>query len=355
MSAASGEAAARRFTLAQVANHVEAEMQGIDESARDALISGIGSLGGAQPDQLAFLSSPRFRDQLADSEAAAVMVTADVAEQSSRSLLVCDSPYLAYARLSQLFDTAPIPPAGIHPSAVVEPGAEVAADACIGPNVVIDRDAVIGAGSWIGAGSVIGQRSRIGSRCRIAANVTLYHDVSVGDDCFIHSGAVLGGDGFGFAPTSEREWERIAQNGAVQIGNGVSIGANATVDRGAIGDTVIEDGVVIDNLCQIAHNVHIGRHTGLAAMCGISGSTRIGAYCTLAGNVGTAGHIEIVDGVHINGRSAVTNSIKEKGAWACGTTPILPARQWRRVAVRVTQLEQLNKRVGALEKKLDKP
>ena len=153
MSAASRESAGRRFTLAQLANHVDAQMQGIDEAAKDGVITGIGSLGGAQPDQLAFLSSPRFRDQLADSKAAAVIVTSEVAEKSARALLICDSPYLAYARLSQLFDTAPAPSAGIHPSAVVEPGAEVAADACVGPNAVIERDAVIGAGSWVGAGS----------------------------------------------------------------------------------------------------------------------------------------------------------------------------------------------------------
>jgi UDP-3-O-[3-hydroxymyristoyl] glucosamine N-acyltransferase len=347
----------RRYTLLQLANHIDAELRSESGSesdiqrVRDIEIVDVGSLATARPDEITFVSSPRYRAQVADSQAGALILTADMAQLTAQPVLICEAPYVAYARISQLFDRAPTAAAGVHASAVVHPQAQVAADVCIGPNAVIEQDAVVEAGTWIGAGTVVGQRSRIGPNCRIAANVTLYHDVQLGSDCFIHSGAVLGGDGFGFAPTADGGWERIAQNGGVRLGNGVSIGVNSAVDRGAIGDTVLEDGVLIDNLCQIGHNVHIGRYTGMAGMSGIAGSTRIGAHCMIGGFSAVTGHIEVVDGVQINGGSSVINSITEKGVWASGS-PLLPVMQWRRTAVRVTQLDQLNKRVRALENSL---
>lgn len=337
----------KRYTLAQLANHIDAELRG----PADLQIAGIGSLAEASPEQISFLADKKHAAKLATSRAAAVIVTADVAGTSDRPLLVCPSPYLAYARLSQLYDRTPLPEPGIHPTAVVDAGAEVPADACIGPHCVVEKDAVLGSGVVLGPGCVVGQRSELGARTRLHANVTLYHDVSLGEDCIIHSGAVLGGDGFGFAPGGDG-WVRIAQNGGVRIGSGVSIGANTTVDRGAIGDTVIEDGVIIDNLCQIAHNVQIGRNTGMAGTCGIAGSAKIGANCTLAGGAGMVGHIEIADGVHISGRTVVSKSIQQKGSsWSAGT-PMMPTRDWRRAAVRFSQLEDMARRLAELEKKL---
>jgi UDP-3-O-[3-hydroxymyristoyl] glucosamine N-acyltransferase len=336
----------RFYTLAQLANHVDARLQGSGE----VQIAGIATLSAATAADICFIADKRHSAGLHDTQAAAVIVDEELAAQTRRTVLVCRSPYLAYARISQLFDSTPMPDGGIHPSAVVHPAAQLAADVCVGPNSVIEQDAVLASGVIVGAGSVVGQRSRLGENTRLHANVTLYHDVIVGANCIIHSGAVLGADGFGFAPNQGR-WERIAQNGGVAVADDVSIGANTTIDRGAIGDTLIEQGVIIDNLCQIAHNVRIGRYSGLAGTCGIAGSAVIGAHCTLAGGAGMVGHIELADGVHITGRTMVTKSIKEKGSWSSGT-PMMPSAQWRKAGVRFTQLDSLVKRVTELEKKL---
>jgi UDP-3-O-[3-hydroxymyristoyl] glucosamine N-acyltransferase len=336
----------RVYTLAQLANHVGARLQGPGELQ----IAGIATLGNATNADICFISDQRHAAGLHDTQAAAVIVDEQLAAQADRPVLVCAAPYLAYARISQLFDSTPKPAAGIHPSAVVHPAAQLANDVSVGPNCVIEEDAVLASGVAIGAGTVVGQRSQLGANTRVHANVTLYHDVIIGANCIIHSGAVLGADGFGFAPNQGR-WERIAQNGGVVVGDDVSIGANTTIDRGAIGDTIIEQGVVIDNLCQIAHNVRIGRYSGLAGTCGIAGSAVIGAYCTLAGGVGLVGHIELADGVHVTGRTMVTKSIEQKGSWSSGT-PMMPSGQWRKAAVRFTQLDSLVKRVAELERKL---
>ena len=335
----------RLYSLAQLANYVGGELRGPAE----VMVSGIATPAAARPDQICFIADKRHAVALGDTEAAAVMVTEQLAITTERPVLICASPYLAYARASQLFDRTPVP-GGIHPSAVVHPDARLADGVSLGPNCVIEKDAVLGAGVAIGAGTVVGQRSRIGENSRLHVNVSLYHDVTLGADCIIHSGVVLGGDGFGFAPNQGR-WERIAQNGGVVLGDAVSVGANTTIDRGAIGDTVIEDGVIIDNLCQIAHNVRIGRYSALAGTCGIAGSAVIGAHCTLAGGVGVVGHIELADGCHIGARTVVSKSIAQKGSWS-GGIPMMPSKEWRRAAVRFTQLDKLAQRVAELEKKL---
>lgn len=337
------------YTLAQLANHLGAELHG----PADALIRGVGSLANAAPDEVTFLVDSARAVGLAGSQAGAIMLKADAAGNTDRPVLIVASPYLAYARVSQLFDRTPAPEPGIHPSAVVHPEAQVAPGASIGANSVIERGAVIGDGAAVGPGSVVGARSVLGRCTRLYANVTLYHDVILGEHCLIHSGAVIGADGFGFAPDQGR-WERIAQNGGVIIGDWVSIGANTTIDRGAIDDTVIEDSVIIDNLCQIAHNVRIGRASGLAAKVGIAGSTVIGAHCTLAGAVGVTGHIVIADGVHLSGGTVVTKSIREPGSWSSGT-PMMPTAKWRRAAARYAQLDELARRVQQLEKQSRKP
>jgi UDP-3-O-[3-hydroxymyristoyl] glucosamine N-acyltransferase len=336
---------ARVYTLAQLANHVGGELRG----PAQLQVSGIATPASAKPDQICFIADKRHAAELASTQAAVVMVNEQLAATTDRSVLICASPYLAYARASQLFDRTPAT-AGIHPSAVVHPDARIAADVCLGPNCVIEKDAVVAAGVVIGAGTVVGQRSRIGTHTRLHANVTLYHDVTIGAHCMIHSGVVLGADGFGFAPDQGR-WERIAQNGGVVLGDGVSVGANTTIDRGAIGDTVIEDGVIIDNLCQIAHNVRIGRYSALAGTCGIAGSATIGAHCTLAGGAGMVGHVSLADGVHVAARTVITKTISQKGSWSAGT-PTMPTKEWRRAAVRFAQLDSLAQRVAELEKKL---
>ncbi len=334
------------YTLAQLANYLGARLRGPE----DLPVRGIGALATASADEICFLADKRHCEQMAHSAAAAIMLTEQMAAVTERPVLICDSPYLAYARVSQLFDTTPAPEPGIHPSAVVHADAQVATDVSIGANSVVEKDAVLDAGAVLGPCSVVGQRSRLGENTRLCANVTLYHDVTVGVDCTLHSGVVIGADGFGFAPDQGR-WERIAQNGGVVIGDGVSVGANTTIDRGAIGDTVIEDGVIIDNLCQIAHNVRIGRFSGLAGTCGIAGSTTIGAHCTFAGGAGAVGHIQIADGVHVTARTVITKSIREQGSWSAGT-PTMPSADWRRAAVRFTQLDKLVQRVAALEQKV---
>ncbi len=337
----------RVYTLAQLANHVGGELRGPAE----VMVSGIATPAAARPDQICFIADKRHAADLDFTEAAAIMVTEQLATSTERPVLICASPYLAYAKVSQLFDRTPIT-RGIHPSAVVHPAARLADGVSLGPNCVIEEGVELAAGVAIGAGTVVGQRSRIGENSRLHANVTLYHDVTVGADCIIHSGVVLGADGFGFAPDQGR-WERIAQNGGLVLGNAVSVGANTTIDRGAIGDTIIEDGVIIDNLCQIAHNVRIGRHSALAGTCGIAGSAVIGAHCTLAGGAGMVGHIELADGCHIGARTVVSKSITEKGSWS-GGMPMMPSKEWRRAAVRFTQLDSLAQRIAALEKKLGK-
>ena len=337
-----------RYTLDQLANHIGAELRGPGEFE----VVGIGSIESAGDQEICFLAEPKYASTLVDCRAAAVILTEAMAEHTDRPVLICPSPYLAYAKISQLFDRTPTVPEGVHATASIHPDARVAADASIGPQVVIEQDAVLDSGVQIGAGCVVGARSRLGRGTRLHANVTLYHDVDIGADCIIHSGAVLGADGFGFAPNQGR-WERIAQNGGVKIGDGVSIGANTAIDRGAIGDTVVEEGAVIDNLCQIAHNVRIGRFTGIAATCGFAGSAKIGAHCTFAGGAGTVGHIDIADGVHVTGRTMVTKSITERGSWSSGT-PMLPTAQWKRAAVRFAGLDKLAGRVALLEKKIGK-
>lgn len=240
---------------------------------------------------------------------------------------------------------------GIHPTAVIDPTASVADTACIGPHVVVAAQARIEDNVVIGAGSVIGARCRIGRDTRIHPRVTLAHDVVVGQRCHLLSGAVIGSDGFGFA--NERGvWHRIAQLGRVVLGDDVEVGANTTIDRGALDDTVIGNGVKLDNLIQIAHNVHIGDHSAMAAKVGIAGSTRIGRHCVFGGASGVAGHLDIADHVHLTGMTLVTGDIREPGVYSSGTGTDTN-RQWRKNAVRFRQLDALARRLKELEKKLE--
>jgi UDP-3-O-[3-hydroxymyristoyl] glucosamine N-acyltransferase len=314
----------------------------------DRRITGLATLANAGPQDLAFLANRKYLPQLSQTGAAAVVLHPDLADQCPIDCLLSEAPYVAFARLTHLFDRAPAPTPGVNQSAVVSPEAEVHPEASVGPHAVIEAGAVIGPGAVIGAGVYIGHDSRIGAGTRVYPNAVIYHDVHVGEGCVIHSQAVLGADGFGFAP-GEEGWEKICQLGGVRIGDRVEIGACTTVDRGALDHTVIEDGAIIDNLVQVAHNCRIGKNTAIAGCTGLAGSTIIGANCTLAGGVGVVGHVEICDNVHVTGMTMVTKSITEPGSYSSGT-PMTPTREWKRSAVRFSQLDSMHQRLAALEK-----
>jgi UDP-3-O-[3-hydroxymyristoyl] glucosamine N-acyltransferase len=334
------------FTLADIAARLGAELRG-DGTHR---ITGLHTLAAAGPEHLSFLSNPRYRSTLKSTRAGAVILRPDDAGDFDGNLLLLANPYYGYAQLAALFDRTPRPPAGIHATAVVGEGTVIDPTAAIGARAVIGDGVEIGAGTVIEAGAVVHARTTIGCDCRIRANAVVYHDCVIGNRVNIHSGAIIGGDGFGFANDRGR-WRKIAQIGRVVIHDDVDIGANTTVDRGALDDTVIHEGVIIDNLVQIAHNVVVGAHTAIAGCCGVSGSTRIGAHCVLAGGVGLVGHIEIADGVTITGMTMVTKSITEPGSYSGGTA-FEPSEKWKKTAVRVRQLDDMARRLRQLEAEL---
>ncbi|MEX0296560.1 UDP-3-O-(3-hydroxymyristoyl)glucosamine N-acyltransferase [Pseudomonas putida] len=335
------------MTLGQLAEALGATLKGSEALQ----ITGLATLQEAGPGQLSFLANKQYRKYLDNCQAAAVLLQAADAEGFAGNALIVADPYLAYARISHLFDPKPKAVAGIHPSAVVAEDAQVDASASIGPFVVIESGARIGANVSIGAHCVIGARCVVGEGGWLAPRVTLYHDVTIGKRVVIQSGAVIGGEGFGFA-NEKGVWRKIAQIGGVTIGDDVEIGVNTAVDRGALSDTRIADGVKLDNQIQIAHNVQIGEHTAMAACVGISGSTRIGKHCTIAGGVGMVGHIDVCDNVFVSGMTMVTRSITEPGAYSSGTA-MQPLADWRKSAARIRQLGDMSKRLQQLEKRVD--
>ena len=322
---------------------------GAEAVSSDDLIDGIGTLESATGTQLSFLHNSRYQSQLTASTAGAILVTEAHRNDVPTLALVVDDPYLAYARATALFaGNGHVASELVSPSAVISSGAKVAADAIIGPNVVIGDRVIIASGVTIEANCVIGDACSIDENTRLAANVTLYSDSRVGKNCLIHSGAVIGADGFGFA-NSNGEWVKIHQLGGVRIGDSVEIGAGTTIDRGALDDTIIGSGVILDNQIQIGHNTIIGDHTAVAACTAIAGSTRIGKRCTIAGACAIAGHLTIVEGSHITGMSMVSRSILQPGAYSSGTAAE-PHQQWKRNAVRFRQLDEMSRRIKKLEK-----
>jgi UDP-3-O-[3-hydroxymyristoyl] glucosamine N-acyltransferase len=261
--------------------------------------------------------------------------------------LIAKNPYLTYARIATVLHAPPFLSAGIHASAVVDVTAHIDASAHIAAQVVIGAECRIAARVTIGPGCVLGERVSIGADTRLLANVTLCDGTLIGERCIINPNAVIGSEGFGFAPDPVSGWVKVPQIGAVRIGNDVEVGASTTIDRGAIGDTVIEDGVKLDNQIQIAHNVHIGAHTAMAAFVGVSGSTTIGSRCMIAGQVGIAGHLSICDNVVVTGKSMVSASIRKPGVYS-GALHVEEARKFRRNAARFAQLDDLAKAVRRL-------
>ncbi|WP_426141317.1 UDP-3-O-(3-hydroxymyristoyl)glucosamine N-acyltransferase [Pseudomonas sp. DWP3-1-2] len=333
--------------LGQLAEVLGATLRG----AEDKEITGLATLQEAGPGHVSFLANPQYRKFLADTQACAVLLKPADAELFAGNALLVPDPYLAYARISHLFDPKPKAVPGVHPTAIVAQDAFVDPAASVGAFAVIESGARISAGVTIGAHCFIGERCEIGEDGWLAPRVTLYHDVRIGERVVIQSGAVLGGEGFGFA-NEKGIWRKIAQIGGVLVGDDVEIGVNTAIDRGALADTRIGNGVKLDNQIQIAHNVQIGDHTAMAACVGISGSTKIGKHCTLAGGVGLVGHIEICDGVFITGMTMVTHSITEPGAYSSGTA-MQPAAEWRKSAARIRKIDDMARRLQKLEKMVE--
>ena len=316
--------------------------------AGDTLISRIDTLENAGPGELAFLANSKYRHQLSTTRAAAVIM-APPAVAGPAAAILTPQPYLYYARVAQWLNPLPVPEPGIHSSAVVE--GEVAATASIGPNVWLGPGAKVGEGVVIAANCSIGAGVEIGAGSRLAANVAIYPGSRLGARCLVHSGAVIGADGFGFAREATGTWVKIPQVGRVLIGDDVEIGAGTTIDRGALGDTVIADGVKLDNQIQVAHNVRIGAHTAIAGCVGIAGSTVIGARCTLGGAAMILGHLHIADDVNVSAGTLVAKSIPNAGTY-CGGVPFLEHGDWLRNFSRLRHLDAMADKIRALEQRL---
>lgn len=316
----------------------------------DTHVEHVATLANADARSLAFLANPRYRHQLATTRAAAVVLGAASAAECPTAILLSDNPYATYARIAAILHPPSAVVPGIHPTALVAPSAHIDPSAQIGAYCTIGERVVVGARSLVGPHSSLEEGVELGADVRLAARVTLGPRVQVGARTVLHPGAVIGGDGFGFAP-ERGGWLKVPQLGTVRIGADVEIGANTTVDRGAIDDTVIEEGVKLDNLIQIGHNVRIGAHSALAALTGVAGSTTIGKRCMIGGACGLAGHITVADDVVITGGSVVTNSIPHPGLYS-STLPIEEAHVWRRLVGRFKRSAIFEERVRRLERAL---
>jgi len=314
-------------------------------------VSRVATLSSAKAGELSFFANKAYRDQLRDTSAAAVILRAADVDDCPVNALVAEDPYLAFAKIAGLLHPQPDIVAETHASAIVSATATVAANVQLSAYTTVGDDAIVEADVYVGPGVVIGPRCRIGKASRLHANVTIVQDVEIGERCIIHPGAVIGSDGFGNA-RSDKGWVKVPQVGRVLIGDDVEIGANTTIDRGALDDTVIEDGVRLDNLVHLAHNVRIGQHTALAAQNGVAGSTRIGRRCMFGGQVGIDGHLNICDDVIVGGKSVLTKDISEPGFYA-GTFAAEKDKDWKRKVARFRRLESLAGRVRILEKKAD--
>ena len=333
------------ISLGELAERFDCELIG----DTDVLVERLGSLADAGPDALSFLASKTYKNQLPSTRAAAVILRADDAADCPVAALVSDDPYASYARMAAVVCPPPAYEPGIHTAAFVAGSARVSASAHVAANAVIEEDAEIGENVYVAPGAVVGPRCTVGKGSRILANATLVRDVVVGERCILHSACVVGSDGFGNAMTPDG-WVKVPQVGGVRIGDDVEIGASSTIDCGAVGDTVIGNGVRIDNQVHIAHNVRVGDHTAMAACVGISGSVTIGKRCMFAGMSGAAGHLEICDDVVILGKGMVSKSITRPGTYA-GKFPVEEARTWNRRVASLRRLDKLQSRVSELEKK----
>jgi len=318
----------------------------------DLRVEHVAPLAGAGPDSLAFFANPKYRRQLAETQAGAVVLAPEHAGETTRPVLIAAHPYATYARMAALLHPAPVAPAGVHASAWIAPLAQLADSVHVGAHVSIGNGARIGARAVIGPGCVIEEGVQIDDDVRLVARVIICRGTHIGARSIVQPGAVIGADGFGFAP-ERGTWLKVPQVGGVRIGTDVEVGANTTIDRGAIGDTVIEEGVKLDNQIQIGHNVRIGAHTAMAACVGVSGSVTIGKRCQFGGAVGIVGHLSICDDVAVTGFTMVSHSITEPGVYSSGL-PAVPSAGWRRAVARLHRLDRMAGRLAALERQLDK-
>jgi UDP-3-O-[3-hydroxymyristoyl] glucosamine N-acyltransferase len=337
------------YTVAELAERFGLEWNG--DGAR--IIAGVATLAGAGPDQLGFLSNGKYAAQLATTRAGVVVLRKGNLADCPVTTLVARDPYVAYARIAALFERLPSALPGVHPSAVVAPGARISDSASVGPCCVIEQGAVIEDGAVLGPHCIIGEGCTVGAQSRLVARVTLVTRVTLGKRVLVHPGAVIGSDGFGLAfdgsASDHGGWIKLPQLGGVRIGDDCEIGANTTIDRGALEDTVLEEDVRLDNQIQIAHNVHVGAHTAMAGCAAVAGSARIGRYCMIGGNAGVLGHLEVADRVTITAKSLVTHSIREPGEYSSGV-PLQENRLWRKNAARFKHLDEYARRLSALEK-----
>lgn len=336
------------ISLKDIAAAIGAELHLAAGDNENTIISSIATLAKAGNGQISFLANSKYRNQLATTHAQVVILNADDLPHCQVSALVMVNPYVGFAKVAQLLDTTPVAAHDISSRAVIASDVQIGNNVKIGANAVIESGVTLGDGVQIGPNCFIGKNSQIGANTKLWANVTVYHEVQIGQDCLFQSAAVIGSDGFGYA-NDKGKWIKIPQLGRVLIGDRVEIGASTTIDRGALDDTILHDGVIIDNQCQIAHNVVIGENTAMAACSVIAGSTTIGRNCSIAGLVGINGHIDICDGVFITGMSMITKSITTGGVYSSGM-PAAPNKDWRKNMVALKNIDTLNQRIKTLEK-----
>ncbi len=332
------------FSLGELAERFDCELVGDP----DVIIEGVGSLASADSSSIAFLSNSAFVNELRSTKAGGVVLRAEDAEDAAVPVLIHEYPRACFARITSLLCPDPVFEPGIHASAVVSSRASVASSAHVAANAVIEDGTTIGENTVIGPGAVIGPDCVVGADCRLHANATLVRAVTLGDRCIIHSGAVIGADGFGNEMTPDG-WVKVPQLGGVRIGSDVEVGACTSIDCGAIDDTVIGNGVRLDNQIQIGHNVQVGDHTAMATGVCVAGSTVIGKRCIFAGMVGVAQHVSICDDVMVNGKTMVSKDIREPGVYA-GMFALEPVGDWNKLVARVRRLDKLAQRVRKLEK-----
>jgi UDP-3-O-[3-hydroxymyristoyl] glucosamine N-acyltransferase len=335
-----------RYTLAEIASRLGGRVIGNS----DLLIRQVGSLEHAGADQITFFSNFRHKAKLSATRAGAVVLGEGARDLTAIPRIVCENPYAYFARVSQLFNPAPAPEPGRHPTAQISPTAHVAESARIDAGATVEGEASIGKRVWIGAGCHVGRRTSIGEDSKLYPSVTVYHECLIGRRAIIHSGAVIGADGFGIAEEAGT-WIKIPQIGRVVIGDDVEVGANTTIDRGAIDDTIVEDGVKLDNQVQIGHNVRIGGHTAIAGCVGIAGSASIGRHCTIGGGAVILGHLKLADGVKISAGTLISRSIHEPGTYT-GVFPFDRNASWLRNAALLRHLSDLANRIRVLEELL---
>lgn len=332
--------------LGELARQIGAELSGDPEQ----MVDRVEALRDATPGSVSFLANRAYARYLGDTRATAVILAPEDCANCPVASLTLTNPYLGYARAAAALNPQPPTPSGVHPSACISPGAEVDESAWIGPQAVVEEGARVAADAFVGPCCVISAGASVGIGSRLVANVTVGRRVQVGRRALLHPGVVLGADGFGIA-NDDGVWVKVPQLGSVRIGDDVEIGANTTVDRGALGDTVLEDGVKLDNQVQIAHNVVVGAHTAVAGCVAIAGSARIGRRCMIGGGAAIAGHLEIADDVYLTATSAVASSIAQAGVYSSGM-PVQENRAWRKTVARLRQLDDIARRLKRLEKQI---